>query len=321
MNEVLNIHQDFVDLPLKKFTSSEIDILMAICYKCQDKESNEVKLNFEDIRKLAHYKNKNEVQFVNSIRETNKKLMGLNFEIGDDKHFVQFVLFPTFDVNTEEGILKVKVNEPFAYILNDLNFYTRLELQESSSLKSGYSKQIYKKLKRFKTTGIWIVKLEDFREYLDIPKSFKVGMIDKRVINPALEELSPYFDGLKVTKQYKKSSSGKGRPSVVGYEFTFKLQLQKERPALSDNFKRTGRICSVCGREFVEIPTSDKSRVFFGHTNSDREETGCDLIYKTISELDGQLPESKEEEVSSEEAKRREENKKKINSIFGKLFK
>ena len=51
------------------------------------------------------------------------------------------------------------------------------------------------KLKRFKTTGIWIVKLEDFREYLDIPKSFKVGMIDKRVIDPALEELSPYFDG------------------------------------------------------------------------------------------------------------------------------
>lgn len=321
MNEILNIHQDFVDLPLKKFNASEIDILMAICYKCQDKECNEVTLNLDDIKKLADYKAKDEKQFLKSVDKTNEKLLSLNFKIGNERVFSRFVLFPQFDVNADKGTLKVKVNEPFAYILNDLNFYTSLELQESSSLKSGYSKQIYKKLKRFKTTGIWIVKIDDFKEYLDIPKSYRVTNIDQFVINPTLEELSPYFEGLKVTKQYKKSSSGKGRPSVVGYEFTFKQQLQKEKPALSDNFKRTGRICSVCGRGFVEIPTNDKSRVFFGHTNFDREETGCDLIYKTISELDGQLPESKKEEVSSEEAKRREENKKKINSIFGKLFK
>ena len=31
-NEIANIHNDLIDLPLRKFNSSEIDILTTLCY-------------------------------------------------------------------------------------------------------------------------------------------------------------------------------------------------------------------------------------------------------------------------------------------------
>ncbi|EPW32030.1 replication initiation protein, partial [Streptococcus agalactiae] len=195
MNEIANVHNDLIDLPLRKFNASEIDILTAICYKCNEKQTNKVVLPLDEIKKLADYKNKNNEMFLDDLKKTNSKLMALNFTIGTTREFTQFVLFPTFEVSDSKGTLTVQVHEKFAYLLNNLkNCYTSLELQESSSLKSSYSKGIYKKLREFRNSDkpFWKVTFDDFKEYLDIPKSYRMTDINKVVINPALKELSPY---------------------------------------------------------------------------------------------------------------------------------
>ena len=82
----------------------------------------------------------------------NEKLMSLHFTIGNERNFTQFVLFPTFTVSSDAETLTVKVHEDFAYLLNNLSNYTSIELQESTALKSSYSKGIYKKLRQFRNT-------------------------------------------------------------------------------------------------------------------------------------------------------------------------
>ena len=126
-NEIANIHNDLIDLPLRKFNSSEIDILTTLCYKCQNEKTNRVILNLDDIKQLSHYKSVDNSRFLAEVENTNKKLMSLNFTIRHSaKSFTQFVLFPTFRVDGEKGELEIKVNEEFAYLLNSLsNSFTR----------------------------------------------------------------------------------------------------------------------------------------------------------------------------------------------------
>lgn len=265
MNEIANVHNDLIDLPLRKFNSSEIDILTALCYKCQQKDTKEIVLSFEHIKELSYYKGKDSNQFISDLKSTNEKLMALNFTLVNEEktEITQFVLFPTFTINLDDELLTVQVHEKFAYLLNNLhNCYTSLELQESSSLKSSYSKGIYKRLREFRNSDkpFWKVTFDDFKEYLDIPKSYRMTDINKVVINPALKELSPYFEGLTVEKYSNKKKGQRGRPKIDGFIFSYKAEPKKERIkeptqesiAKVTDWEKTPRFCPNCHRSIYK---------------------------------------------------------------------
>ena len=77
---------------------------------------------------------------------------------------------------------------------------TQFEFFEFATLKSVYSKTVYRFLKQYRKTGFWKVDLEDFRNLLSIPKSYKPTHIDSRVLKPVMTELPSIFKGLKVHK-------------------------------------------------------------------------------------------------------------------------
>lgn len=333
-NEVVRQHNDLIDLPLRNFNASEIDILLALCHTVQDKQTNEVVLNFSDIKKLSHYQNKNSKQFLADLKSTNAKLMALNFTIGDEQNFTQFVLFPTFEVSSIKGTLTVRVNEQFTYLLNDLTGnYTALELKESNSLNSSYAKQIYKKLREFRLLEkpLWKVPVDDFRTYLDIPKGFNIGKIKERVINPSIERLKPFFEGLKVEPYYEKNTGKKGRPKVAGYEFTFKSQKKIKPVEDYDEIKaiakatgwnnNTGFKCPNCGKDIWEktIQNENGSFILLGHP--DWKTGGCDWHTNTYEDLHRAVDKTEETTDNQFTDEDIRENKKRLSNIFDKLFK
>ena len=60
-----------------------------------------------------------------------------------------------------------------------------------------------------------------FKLLLDMPTSYKSCHIDRLVLKPILEQLSPYFEDLKVKKIKSKK---RGNP-VLAYEFTWKKEV------------------------------------------------------------------------------------------------
>lgn len=230
MNEITSMHNDLIDVPLRNFTKSEIDLLLTICHDVKDKWSDEVIISFDRIKQLADYKNTtNNEQFYRDLKKTNDKLLGLTTGYEDEHIILSFALFPMYEINKDEGYLRVRVATEYLHFFNNLQCnYTSLELSESNSLNSIYSKQIYKKLRQFRIgkaselKAFWNVSIEEFREYLNIPKSYKMNRINDRVIEPALKELSPYFENLECEKIYQKK--GKGRPRVAFLEWSFKKQ-------------------------------------------------------------------------------------------------
>ena len=230
MNNIVKYHNSFNSIGLRNFNSNELNILMAICSRMKEKEEEVITFHFDKLKKLINYSDNTPATFVKDLESTYDKLISIKLKVGDKRRFIKFVLFTRYSVDIEEKIVEIAVNKEFAWVLNALNVsFTAFELKEFLSLKSSYAKEFYRRMKQFKSTGIWRVSIEEFRKMLDISEKYKIGEIDKWVLKPIQKELGDRFN-LKIKKLYNKKS--RGRPSVSGFIFTFlreDLEQRKER--------------------------------------------------------------------------------------------
>ena len=230
MNNVVKYHNNFNGIGLRNFNSNELNILMAICSRMKEKGEEEITFHFDKLKKLVNYSDNTSATFVKDLESTYDKLISIKLKVGDERRFVKFVLFTRYSVDMEEKTVEIAVNKEFSWVLNELNVtFTAFELKEFLSLKSSYAKEFYRRMKQFKSTGIWRVSIEEFRKLLDISEKYKIGEIDKWVLKPIQKELGDRFN-LKIKKLYNKKS--RGRPSVSGFIFTFlkeDLEQRKER--------------------------------------------------------------------------------------------
>ena len=181
-----------------------------------------VKVTLTDLSDIENLKkNLTDKELAGRIVEVNDRLLACRFRFQDDSRTVQFTLFSGFETDWKTAKLLVEVNPRFSFLLNDLTSqFTRFELAEFTALRSSYAKECYRRLKQYRQTGVWKVSLEDFRRLLDVPKSYRPSEINKYVLKPIEEELGPLLN-LKVHRKYLKKKPGRGRASLVGFEFEF----------------------------------------------------------------------------------------------------
>lgn len=222
MNEVVKYDNYMNDLRLKSFTSTDLDMLMTLCSKMRDKDIEKLTLSFQELREKMNYKQTSKEVFIQDLKRMNKKLMDVTCTLETKKEVLMFVLFPTFRINKEDQTLTVSVNQDFKFVLNELmQGFTRFELTEFVQLTSKYSKTLYRLLKQFKSTGMYVVTIDDFRELMDCPKTYSNKHVMERLIKPTIEELQKYFKNLKCDPQVAKK---RGNP-ITGYLFTFEKDV------------------------------------------------------------------------------------------------
>lgn len=230
MNEIVKYDNYMNELKLKDFTSTDLDFLMTLCSKMRDMDTKEVIFDFAEIKKITNHKINSNERFVSELERMNRKLMKVTCRLKTQDRIIMFVLFPTFEINLNNNTLIVAVNEKFKFILNELvKGFTRFELVEFIKLDSKYSKNLYRLLKQFRTTGkLEINDIEDFKEKLDSPKSYKAKDFKRFVLDVAINELKEKecFRNLKVEP---KTAKKRGSP-VIGYTFTFQAEQLKRKP-------------------------------------------------------------------------------------------
>lgn len=222
MNEAVKYDNYMNALKFKNFTSIDLDFLMFLCARMKNIGTEEMTFDFSDIKQTINHRINSNERFIEELKRMNMKMLGVTCELKIEKKTSMFVLFPTFETDEETNTLTVAVNKKFSFILNELvKNFTRFELAEFLSLESKYTKNLYRLLKQFKTTGTFIVdNIEDFKERLDSPKSYKVKEFKRFVLDVAVKELQEkeVFKNL-VCEPVK--ARKRGSP-VVGYTFTFK---------------------------------------------------------------------------------------------------
>jgi len=218
MNEIVKYDNYLNGLKFTGFSPIDFNFLMALCSRTRDKDTNELKFTFDELREITGYKQTSIKKFASDLERMNEKLMKIICKIKTDTKTIMFVLFPTFVTDIKEQTLTVAVNEKFKFILNAIiKNFTRFDLDEFVQLDSKYSKSLYRLLKQFKSTGKFEVSIKDFREKMDCPESYTNKHIMDKIIKPSLNELQNYFQDLKCETKY---AHKRGRP-VLGYIFTF----------------------------------------------------------------------------------------------------
>ncbi|UUV19982.1 replication initiation protein (plasmid) [Fusobacteria bacterium ZRK30] len=200
MAKLVKYHSDINKIPLRNFSEKEINIFFSLLFKAKEEGTNKIKIKFTELRNISNGDTHSN-RFLKSLENLNFKLLNLSQKITlPDGKIVMFNLFNEFVIDPVNNELEVQVHERFYYMLNDFLTYTQFELEQFVSLKSSYSKNIFRLLKQFESTNFLSIYVEEFKRVLCVPESYKMGEVDRRVIKPAILELSPFFPDLKLEK-------------------------------------------------------------------------------------------------------------------------
>lgn len=244
--EIVCYKNEMNNIPLRNFNAKEMDLLFSICSRVREKGTDFIEFTFDDLKVLSDYKMTATKHFIKDIESVYDKLLQLNFKMGTDTEFTKFVLFKKYTVSASKEIVTIGVNEEFKYILNEITQnFTKFELEEFTSIRSSYAKTAYRQLKRFRKTGYAIFTIEQFRELFCVPESYQMYNINQKIIKPIQNELSQYFNGLKIKKV-----KAKGGRTITHIEFTFQGE---------DDMLPNGKYRIKKGKEFIEKDPTEMS--------------------------------------------------------------
>lgn len=219
MNEIVKYENELNELNFCNLSAQDYNVFMVLCSKMKDKDTEKVTFTYQDIQQLAHITIHSNDEFVNALKRMNKRLSEVNCTIETETDIDSFNLFPTFRISKLTQTLTVSINPDFKHLLNNItNNFTRFDLGEFVSLKSKYSKSLYRMLKQYRSTGKRYMAIDDIREKLDIPKKYENRRIVNLIINPSIKELRKLeaFKDLKCIA--KRAEHGH---NVIGYTFYF----------------------------------------------------------------------------------------------------
>ena len=214
-------HNDFHNIQFQHFNVKEKNIIMALCYKVMNQDSNLLVFPVEEIKKLSNFKVRKKGDNIYKImHEVYEKIKSTSIIIKKDNGIKAFVLFTKFETFEDTGIIEIRINEEYKYMLNNISTnFTKQNILEYSQLKSTYSQLLYSLLKQWESNKVRIFTLESFRELLGVPENYLTSNLNERVLKPIMTELPLFFHNLKL----EKIKTGK---KVTSFKFSW--QKKKE---------------------------------------------------------------------------------------------
>ena len=265
MDNMVKYHNDLNKLKFYLFGELEQNILMGVFLNARFHNTKEFILNADDIAKFLPQRNPSKQEIFNRVMSLRENLFKIDYthEIKLDNGLIELSFYNIFSVftlvytteNREFEYLKIKISDDFSYLIHNLTkFMTQFELEEFLFLSGKYTKALYIHLKQFRTTGVWRVSWDNFKELLGIPSNYRMCDIDLRILKPSVAQLQEPlnlfersrtpFKNLKYTKIKGK---GKGRGgAVVAIEFTFDKQTAQGEP-----------IANFMGQEIAPSPAKE----------------------------------------------------------------
>ncbi|MDR3258700.1 MAG: replication initiation protein [Fusobacteriaceae bacterium] len=187
-------------LVLSELSAKNIDIFNAICIKMKNSGDSLVEMSFNEIKELSSYDDKHIKKFIFDTKNVYSHLLMAKWDI-KEKHITgEMNLFSYYELDEKNRKVTIKWNKDFLYFVNDLNNnITLFNIEESNSLKSKYAKIQYRNLMEFKTEYTFIEDFNDFKLKMGCT-NIESHNINKRILNPILNELSSVLEGLKLEK-------------------------------------------------------------------------------------------------------------------------
>ena len=148
MKEVTRYKNEMNTLSIGKWTAEEMNFLFAILTQVRDEGCKELKFDTYDLREYVKFDPNKPDRWNNTMISVSKKLSQLVYFHTENNIFKAMPLFQEFTVDLDTQSVTVEVSRKMEYILNKLNIdtgnWTQFEFFEFATLKSVYSKTVYR---------------------------------------------------------------------------------------------------------------------------------------------------------------------------------
>ena len=242
--EIVKYHNDLNQLIFPNFLEQELNVFNHLIVQMVNQKKEILEFTPEEVARFFP-SNYTREEMVFMLYDMAGKMTAKSFKhISQKNNHIEesfIVMFPTFKVESERysedsitlKSLKVRVNPDFQYLFNEVfGNFTKYELGEFIDIKGKYTKRFYMLLKQYRDTGVCATyknNWDDFCAMLNIPKDYEMRDIDKRILKPAIEELTKertLFDQERIPfknlKYEKIKGAGRGQGGkVIGIVFTF----------------------------------------------------------------------------------------------------
>ena len=269
---------------LKKFNNFNWDIFMIVVSALAYTKTGVEYISLKEIMKKTNYTSKNWENFINKIRETNRKILASVCEIETERDIDQFPLFKRFKIE-DKKFLKVEVEKEYMFFFNNYDEYTSFGLKTFLELKNKYTKPLFKQLMQFKNTGKAFFRMEDFRNKLDIPKSLSFSKVRDRILIPSIQDFSIIFKNYKIIAKVldgeeieitenMSDEAKKDRRQVTNINFFFTITRKEDIITESEVVsKQAERLQTTNTTDEEEIDIKEEERLF----NLDSIKCGLDM--------------------------------------------
>lgn len=269
---------------LKKFNNFNWDIFMIVVSALAYTKTGVEYISLKEIMKKTNYTSKNWENFINKIRETNRKILASVCEVETERDIDQFPLFKRFKIE-DKKFLRVEVDKEYMFFFNNYDEYTSFGLKTFLELKNKYTKPLFKQLMQFKNTGKAFFRMEDFRNKLDIPNSLSFSKVRDRILIPSIQDFSIIFKNYKIIvkvldgeeieiTENMSDEAKKDRRQVTNINFFFTLTKKEdiitESEVVSNQAKR---LQTTNTTDEEEIDIKEEERLF----NLDSIKCGLDM--------------------------------------------
>lgn len=202
--ELIIYNNDFNNVVIKNLTPISYNLLIGLFKYFKDR--NEYIFTKDELMNLSFGSSdlKRQDILIEALKNAEKNFLYSAIRIREEKNGIlrqtSMILFTRVDAEikgNEVLSLNIKLNNDARKFFNILSSqYTCVDLIQFKSIRSVYTKTLYRLLSQYKSSGIFRITLEELKAKLEIPSSYLFGNIKQRILEPSVEELNKFFINL-----------------------------------------------------------------------------------------------------------------------------
>ena len=211
------------------YTRLELDFIYAFIstIKDEDERFKDYKLTLNELEnKLQKRLQLDKIEYIFD------SLIKKSFKINNDEELSVYSFFTYLHFNKKTNELTVNFNEKLKHHLIQLKTFAKGNFKYLLQFKSEYSKRLYMLLSQWKKVGSHKYKVDELRDMLAVPDSYKYNDFKKRVIIKAQKELKEKGD-IYFTFEEKKEEGGKKVTHIL-FDIITARGEDKEKPSLEE---------------------------------------------------------------------------------------
>lgn len=171
------------------------------------------------------------------IKAAARSLMGKTFEVKTPDGWLLLSWVSSAEYNGKKGTLSLSFDPKLRpYLLQLKEQFTAYELSAVLPMRSSYAIRLYELMLQYEKIGHRVMDLQEFRELLQIPKSYTYKDIRRQILAPGIEDIARYGS---LDVSYEPIKTGR---AVTGLKFVIS-RLRPRGESLKQYVDRVRRDC------------------------------------------------------------------------------